>query len=119
MGATTGHGGWRLERDDAPAPPPDAVRETLARLRGGSGHGRIRCPLCGWRPGKHDRWLCRCGCSWNTFDTRGRCPDCQYQWRHTACYGCGRYSRHEAWYAPGGEDGGDGGAGHGGAGHGG
>jgi hypothetical protein len=22
---------------------------------------RIRCPLCGWMPDKHDEWECTCG----------------------------------------------------------
>jgi len=59
---------------------------------------RIRCPLCGWRPTKHDRWLCKCGHIWNTFDTGGVCPACIYQWTLTACLACLRFSRHSDWY---------------------
>jgi hypothetical protein len=40
---------------------------------------RIRCPLCGWSPGKDDHWSCTCGNSWNTFDTGGVCPNCLHQ----------------------------------------
>lgn len=58
----------------------------------------IRCPVCKWRPRKHDRWSCSCGHSWNTFDTRGRCPACDAQWRETACPSCLVWSPHEAWY---------------------
>ena len=47
----------------------------------------IRCPHCRWRPSASDRWQCECaftpeppfnscGTSWNTFETRGRCPGC-------------------------------------------
>jgi hypothetical protein len=61
--------------------------------------GEIRCPKCAWRPRAGDRWQCDCGCLWNTFDTRGRCPDCNYQWEETACLACGEWSLHEDWYA--------------------
>jgi hypothetical protein len=58
----------------------------------------IRCPKCTWRPVSSSRWSCHCGCSWNTFDTRGRCPGCGYQWQDTACLSCHRWSRHDEWY---------------------
>lgn len=72
--------------------------------------GRLRCPLCGWRPAASSRWYCAdcahpeyffagCGAVWNTFDTRGRCPGCAHQWRWTSCLGCGGWSLHEDWYA--------------------
>lgn len=64
---------------------------------------RIRCPKCRWRPRKEDRWGCKCGCVWNTFDTRGRCPDCGYIWLHTQCLACQEWSPHDAWYAADGE----------------
>jgi len=59
---------------------------------------RIRCPLCGWQPAKHDRWICRCRHVWNTFDTGGVCPACLYQWTITACLACWRFSPHSDWY---------------------
>jgi hypothetical protein len=59
---------------------------------------RIRCPLCMWRPGAHDRWMCYCGCSWNTFDTGGVCPDCGFRHEHTMCLECTKWSKHSAWY---------------------
>jgi len=46
---------------------------------------RIRCPLCDWKPGKHDRWICTFGHYWNTFDTGGVCPACLHQWQTTQC----------------------------------
>jgi hypothetical protein len=78
------------------------------------GHGRIRCPLCRWRPDAGSSWVCNdraypeyffggCGAAWNTFDTRGLCPGCGHQWRFTACLNCGRWSLHEDWYAKDGE----------------
>jgi hypothetical protein len=61
---------------------------------------RIRCPLCAWRPVASSRWFCsQCNdCTWNTFDTRGRCPKCSYQWKYTACLSCHKFSPHEDWY---------------------
>lgn len=74
-------------------------------------HG-IRCPHCRWQPASSDRWCCigmgtpeppfpGCGTSWNTFDTRGKCPGCSHQWRWTLCLSCHRWSLHDAWYASG------------------
>lgn len=63
-----------------------------------TGGPRIRCPKCGWQPRAKDRWLCDCGFTWNTFDTRGRCPACEYQWTITACLSCSEWSAHEDWY---------------------
>lgn len=71
---------------------------------------RIRCPHCEWRPSSSSRWCCLdseqspeppfhgCGTSWNTFDTRGRCPSCDHQWRWTVCLRCSRWSLHIDWY---------------------
>lgn len=76
----------------------------------GDKFNRIRCPLCRWRPLASSRWFCAddfsppsslhfgCGAAWNTFDTRGRCPGCNYQWRFTDCLRCGARSPHEDWY---------------------
>ncbi len=67
----------------------------------------IRCPKCFWRPVASSRWMCRQPCFhvWNTFDTRGKCPACQYQWQDTQCLACSRMSPHEDWYEkPRGED---------------
>jgi hypothetical protein len=78
----------------------------------------IRCPHCGWQPERSSRWYCLpcdhpeyftagCGTAWNTFDTKGLCPGCAYQWKHTSCLACTRWSRHEDWYTdgPGGTNG--------------
>lgn len=70
---------------------------------------KIRCPLCEWRPQQSSRWCCAdCGApeyfyngcynTWNTFDTRGKCPYCAHQWRWTSCLRCGGWSLHEDWY---------------------
>ncbi len=64
------------------------------------GKGRIRCPKCGWQPGASDLWMCGCGCSWHTFDTGGRCPDCGRRWQDTQCLRCGEWSPHRDWYSP-------------------
>jgi hypothetical protein len=60
----------------------------------------IRCPKCLFRPAASLRWTCKCGHSWNTFWTSGRCPACHFQWEVTSCPGCGEMSEHRAWYAP-------------------
>ncbi len=59
---------------------------------------RIRCPRCGYRPRKTDRWSCTCEFVWNTFDTGGQCPRCQRQWESTGCPACRTWSRHKDWY---------------------
>ncbi len=59
---------------------------------------RIRCPRCGWSPGKNDTWSCTCGHCWNTFDTGGVCPECLHQWTSTQCLSCGKWSPHSDWY---------------------
>ena len=65
-------------------------------LRGG--RRRIRCPHCGWEPGRHDRWSCVCLHVWNTFDTGGVCPGCGHAWTETQCLRCQAWSRHMDWY---------------------
>lgn len=64
----------------------------------GKGGPKIRCPRCAWEPRADDRWCCNCGFCWNTFDTRGLCPSCKYQWEHTMCHRCMEWSKHEDWY---------------------
>jgi hypothetical protein len=58
----------------------------------------IRCPKCQWQPGAEVQWSCKCGHRWNTFQTRGQCPGCQYQWEVTQCPRCGESSPHGDWY---------------------
>jgi hypothetical protein len=60
----------------------------------------VACPRCGERPPNAAVWMCAPGChtSWNTFNTRGRCPGCGKQWTETACLACGQMSPHEDWY---------------------
>lgn len=79
-------------------PLPDDVVSILEDEDDSSGKGRIRCPRCGWQPGSGDLWMCRCGHSWNTFETGGRCPSCSRQWQHTQCLVCGEWSPHQDWY---------------------
>ena len=64
----------------------------------GSGGPRIRCPKCKWSPGPDHLWRCRCGFTWNTFDTGGVCPGCLYQWKDTQCPQCKQWSAHSDWY---------------------
>ena len=91
-------------RDDPRRPVSRArelrVTKKAAGEKGGAkgGHQKIRCPQCGWTPGAGDRWGCECGHVWNTFDTRGLCPQCGKQWTVTQCLSCQVFSPHEAWY---------------------
>jgi hypothetical protein len=59
---------------------------------------RIRCPHCSWTPRRQDLWRCVCGHAWNTFETRGVCPACSFQWIETQCLRCIQWSRHDDWY---------------------
>jgi hypothetical protein len=58
----------------------------------------IRCPKCQWKPRAKVLWSCKCAHRWNTFDTRGLCPGCGYQWEVTGCLQCGAMSSHLEWY---------------------
>lgn len=75
-------------------------QETDRKTGAGTGtRGRkIRCPKCAWSPRKTDRWMCACGHTWNTFDTRGICPACDAAWRETQCLRCHAWSLHDSWY---------------------
>lgn len=77
-----------------------AFRETDRKTGASTGTGerKIRCPKCAWTPRKDDRWMCACGHTWNTFDTRGICPACDAAWRDTQCLRCHAWSPHESWY---------------------
>jgi hypothetical protein len=83
-----------LRREPGTLVPPE-LREDDAVRRGGGG---VRCPRCGWQPGRNDRWMCTCLHVWNTFETRGVCPGCDRTWRETQCLRCHQWSPHEAWY---------------------
>jgi len=95
----------------------DAFEEALSLDEDeGPEFGRIRCPVCRWRPRASDLWECGdcghpeyfyggCGTQWNTFDTRGLCPGCGHRWRWTFCLSCWEWSLHEDWYEKG--DGGE------------
>jgi hypothetical protein len=73
---------------------PDTDRENGV----GGGGRRIRCPRCGWEPGRDDRWTCTCLHVWNTFDTGGVCPGCGHTWDETQCLRCQAWSPHIDWY---------------------
>lgn len=58
----------------------------------------IQCPNCEWKPDGEKHWACSCGHSWNTFETKAKCPQCKKQWQDTVCPGCGKLSPHKSWY---------------------
>jgi hypothetical protein len=78
--------------------PSENDVEILIRKGERTGGARIRCPKCAWVPRREDRWGCRCGHAWNTFDTGGKCPGCGFQWSVTQCLRCKEYSPHLDWY---------------------
>ncbi len=59
---------------------------------------KIFCPKCQWVPSPSSRWICRCGCVWNTFETAGVCPQCGKNWEDTQCLSCHAWSPHVDWY---------------------
>ena len=64
----------------------------------------VACPACGVSPLVGTPWTCSpdgCGGQFDTFETHGRCPHCDAQFRWTQCPSCGRASAHNAWYRPG------------------
>lgn len=90
-------------------PEAEEMLKKLRESEDGTDFEKIRCPLCDWRPTAESRWVCAeadapeyfydpCRTSWNTFETRGRCPGCAHQWRWTSCLACWQWSRHEDWY---------------------
>ena len=83
-----------------PSKPPPQRRLSAAEIEKifGPELPGIRCPKCRWRPRTKYRWSCKCEHQWNTFDTRGLCPGCGYQWESTACPQCGEMSPHSEWY---------------------
>ena len=85
-----------LQRPVPAEGPKTVTDESDQPWRGGV---RIRCPRCAWEPRREDRWMCRCGHVWNTFDTGGVCPACRYAWEHTRCLRCHEWSPHRDWYA--------------------
>lgn len=83
-----------------PAKAPRQRRPSAAELEKilGPELPGIRCPKCNWKPRAKILWSCNCGHQWNTFDTRGLCPGCGYQWEITGCFQCGAVSPHSDWY---------------------
>ncbi len=81
-----------------PAAPPPKGKTDEKTGRNKSRKSRIRCPHCAWEPRKSDLWACHCGCQWHTFDTGGKCPDCNWRWSQTQCQRCSQWAAHLAWY---------------------
>jgi hypothetical protein len=79
-------------------PPNGAPPNRAPKIEKASTTGRIRCPRCNYSPRAKDRWQCSCRHVWNTFDTRGVCPQCGWVWKDTQCLRCHRWSPHEDWY---------------------
>jgi tetratricopeptide (TPR) repeat protein len=100
---------WRDRYGDEVAPEiyRSALRKEPFEIRGSVNRSaeesdqvlsQVSCPRCRYSPASADCWKCNCGHSWNTFDTRGLCPGCGYQWKETVCPLCGEMSPHTDWY---------------------
>ena len=77
----------------------DAERQSLAEARqAATSSAKQRCPRCQWTPMPSDIWACTCGHHWNTFKTKGRCPDCDKLWDTTWCQQGKKSSPHAEWY---------------------
>ena len=74
-----------------------AVAIAAMRIEDGA---EVFCPVCKWVPPRAPLWMCLpvCGCVWDTFSTRGVCPECGEEFEHTQCIGCGVLSLHSSWY---------------------
>jgi len=58
------------------------------------------CPACKTAPPLGDFWKCgRCGQAFDTFQTRGVCPNCAAQYPVTTCLDCGAQSPMSEWMA--------------------
>jgi hypothetical protein len=90
--------GWEIGHAGCVDPRLFLKREGGRRSLLSIGGQGVRCPKCGWCPGPRDVWQCSCGCVWNTFQTRGVCPECGHAWQDTQCLRCMGWSRHEDWY---------------------
>ena len=96
---------WLLQKTN-----PTVDLDTITKEKTTDGdYSGIRCPHCKWQPTRHSHWMCNnckapeffsngCGTTWNTFDTQGKCPGCNYRWKYTICLSCHSWSKHEAWY---------------------
>jgi hypothetical protein len=85
-------------RDAGRRSDADVVIRPFSRDAPERGGPRIRCPRCAWEPERASLWMCTCLHTWNTFDTKGKCPACGRQWRETCCLRCHQWSPHLDWY---------------------
>jgi hypothetical protein len=78
---------------------PDAdVPDVDVLDRDRTGQGRIRCPICQRNRGEAIAGNVIAAACGNTFDTRGKCPQCSHRWLDTQCMACFQWSLHEDWY---------------------
>lgn len=82
-----------------------AIRAPKRRERGDEGtyranSARVSCPGCAAVPSATWDWQCSfCHCIWDTFATRGECPNCAFVYPATQCLSCGQTFRHHDWYS--------------------
>jgi Zn-dependent protease len=72
----------------------------LARVANAPRHDGFACPVCGVPPPCGDFWGCgKCRKTFDTFATRGVCPNCGTQFAVTSCPECGSQRPMTEWAA--------------------
>jgi Zn-dependent protease len=62
-------------------------------------HADCACPTCYNGPPLGPLWVCNeCGRRFDTFDTRGKCPDCGMWYLQTRCPKCGETHHVDRWF---------------------
>jgi hypothetical protein len=72
----------------------------LARVANAPRHDGFACPACKLAPPRGAFWGCgKCRKPFDTFETRGVCPNCGTQFAATSCPECGNVRPISEWMA--------------------
>ena len=72
----------------------------LARVANAPRHEGFACPACKVAPPRGVFWVCgKCRKAFDTFETRGVCPNCGTQFSATSCPECGSLRPMSEWFA--------------------
>jgi Zn-dependent protease len=72
----------------------------LARVANAPRHDGFACPVCKVAPPRGALWVCgKCRKPFDTFETRGVCPNCGTQFSATSCPECGNLRPMSEWMA--------------------
>lgn len=81
-----------------------AYARSLAALEKLPRRQEAHCPHCGAHPFQGAFWMCReCQAVFDTFETRGVCPNCSARSQEAVCVDCQRTSLIPEWFVEGGE----------------